>query len=143
MVKIDGSLLVRSCTINAQNSACAKLLVYHPHSFLKQIGVGRLEVLWHSGLAETWPCRWRVLYLAETVLLRLDDGLAKASAEAASAAHRRSASERGLLRLLDEVGVDFIDEAGTLAEGEVAVAVALLGVAQSQFGHGAGDGHVE
>ena len=59
------------------------------------------------------------------------------------AAYGRGASERGLLRLFDEVGVDFVNKTRTLAEGEVAVTVTLLGIAERELGHGAGDGHVE
>ncbi len=76
------------------------------------------------------------------MLLGLVDRLAE-TAKGASAAHWGGASEGGLLRLLDEAGVDFVHKARTLAEGEVAVTVALLGVAQSEFRHGTGDGHVE
>ena len=69
-------------------------------------------------------------------------GFVDASTERTSA-HGRGASERGLLRLFDEAGVDFVDETRTLAEGEVAVTVTLLGIAERKFGHGTGDGHVK
>lgn len=101
-IEIDGCFLVRARSLDAEDGAWTEFGVHDAHTFLQKVRIGRLEVLWDSGL--TCLCRsccWRVLYFAETVL-----------AEAAKrlAAHRRSPSERGLLRLLDEAGVDFIDE---------------------------------
>ena len=83
------------------------------------------------------PVGWGVGNASETVLLGLFDALAvglsrpaeglACGAEAASSTHRRGASERGFLGLLDEVGINLVHEARTLAEGEVSVAVKISG----------------